>query len=719
KDAKNRPRSAPSKAALFMGGNTPKLSDDTKKEIIDFFMKQQGRRNQPDKLTMHTAGQSKNSISQAPDTLANQAFNEYETYWRANAKHNHPGRRFKQELHGFSDGQHSQTVRHDFWAEPTKDPNEKQAEWVIGNSNNTYQQPVSVIGSWVGAAQRYRIDPVDGRYLYSSVLNRDNLFKALNLLEDHRIESLMVMKYPQVRHHFIAAVLKHIIMGVQKAQYSNIPAEMKVKIQASLYLWLAGRRYLPTSVIAQARQEFLDVFKPSPEQMEELELLMDTYRYTPISRDRHRLAVMTGPIYLLLSRFIEICHYELGVPVFHNDPDTHNAGTTAGDYYDVDGHEGVGASQAPSDRQSAKSAEELKEWDKEQADKPEPKSADDTEASDNGDDTQESAPPSPSESDDADTDGEGAGASSGGDSGDDYADDEVAGDGEDGDSDYGDHDIGTEDDTASSNGYSGEPTPDGAERSRNPDTLIDRLRSLVAESSVNTMRHAKESLAAINKGVERVRQERLFSNAERPTEFREATTEWRLMSASLRNALRQLKANREDDWARGTSAGKVDIMRWVESRDLHTEIFDEWQEDGDERPDAEVVILIDRSGSMGRRFDTALMMGWAIKHACQAVDIPCSVFMYDTNYRLIYAPYARTGNGQAPMFPSGGNTEPKGLIQVVGSYLTKLSDAKHKILFSITDGEWGAPDDYRAPMAAMNQQGVQTLLLQLPTSIDV
>jgi hypothetical protein len=53
---------------------------------------------------------------------------------------------------------------------------------------------------------------------------------------------------------------------------------------------------------------------------------------------------------------------------------------------------------------------------------------------------------------------------------------------------------------------------------------------------------------------------------------------------------------------------------------------------------------------------------------------------------------------------------------MVAKTILQKSEAKHKLLFSITDGEWFVSQTGCNTIAEMNKAGVLTFLVQLPTS---
>lgn len=558
-----------------------------------------------------------------------------------------------------------------------------------------------------------------GNPFYAHEFRQAAIHRAWNLLEDQRIETLMVAKYPPVRHYFTAAVMEHLIGAVRKSSSQMQPRTnedfmQRRRVAAQIWLFIYGRRYLPWSLIAEARKEFQECYGATDEQMTELELIIDTYRSAPISRTKGWLAANGGGISLLLVRLLEIVHFELGVPFMASM-------STSGSPFDFDKHDPQEYGSAPTDSQISEALKKVAENDDAQKAQEEEKksgggSADgdededgDADGSAGGEDAEDESDSStsgsaPLQPDDSDSDSADSG------DGDDDGDGDGDGDGSSDSTKESQDDATTNAVMADGVGKSGTKFGD------NPDfgqSLIKHAESVLNGANESLESQAQEIMATVSKRVEKIREDNLFHNPSKPTRMEAVSSDWRMMSASLRQALRQLQSYRENDWVRGSNSGTVNIGTYIDSRGLHTDFFDEWVDDGDIRPDCEVVILMDCSGSMDGQMEDACTLLWAIKNACQDNEIPCSAFMYDTDYSLVCAPDDRMPRQEYPLFSSGGGTEPSGLLKLVASYLVRVSDAKHKILFSVTDGAWGEAG-YQNILAGMNDAGVETILLQLP-----
>jgi hypothetical protein len=107
--------------------------------------------------------------------------------------------------------------------------------------------------------------PRKGTVFMKEVINR-NLMQAANMLEDQRIETLLVARYPSVAPFLIATCARYL---------GNSPEEAE-----GAYMLLRGRRYLPI----QIREAFRDLFY-DPTLISVIADIVDQYRLLVFPRD--------------------------------------------------------------------------------------------------------------------------------------------------------------------------------------------------------------------------------------------------------------------------------------------------------------------------------------------------------------------------------------------------------------------------------------------------
>ncbi|NBO56138.1 MAG: hypothetical protein EBU84_16460, partial [Actinobacteria bacterium] len=97
--------------------------------------------------------------------------------------------------------------------------------------------------------------------------------KMWNVLEDQRIESLFVARFPSARHFFTATVLKYIATYRPDGQENR--DEQK---QGAGYLLLTGRKYISKKVRNTYRELLKSDYQLTDQQVAEFELLVEQFR---------------------------------------------------------------------------------------------------------------------------------------------------------------------------------------------------------------------------------------------------------------------------------------------------------------------------------------------------------------------------------------------------------------------------------------------------------
>jgi hypothetical protein len=273
------------------------------------------------------------------------------------------------------------------------------------------------------------------------------------------------------------------------------------------------------------------------------------------------------------------------------------------------------------------------------------------------------------------------------------------------------------------------------------DATPDKVRQDILEAVKNVqeavLAEVMETASSIVSSVKKEKFNRLFDNPEIPSSTIPAPSSYKALASNFSSALSKLKADTDNQWESGKQNGKFNTLLSIESRDLHFDVFDEWMDEGDDRPDAEVVILLDQSSSMqnhvghwdgekvaydwGTSFSSVMAQAsasmWAIKYACSKHEIPCSVLGYDDEFRALYSADSVVHLGSIPMFGSRGGTQPDEAVSVAIQILKK-SNAKHKLLFSITDGEWLSDHKTQCEIQGLEKLGISTFLIQLPKGME-
>ena len=183
-------------------------------------------------------------------------------------------------------------------------------------------------------------------------------------------------------------------------------------------------------------------------------------------------------------------------------------------------------------------------------------------------------------------------------------------------------------------------------------------------------------------------------------------------------------------WERGVPTGRLNIGLAIDSeaQDTDANVFDRWNDSGDDAPRVELVILLDQSSSMRTGIPKHYSSGlasvmaeasasmWAIKHACQQNEIPCTVIGYSApnETRVLCRADDRVPN-TAGIYASKSFTDPSLALKIAHSVFS-MSDATNKILVSISDGDWSINSEEINTIRAMHGLGVDSIFVALPTS---
>ena len=549
---------------------------------------------------------------------------------------------------------------------------------------------------------------------------KGSFFKAWNILEDQRIESLFVAKYPASVPYFKSIIAKYITHGRLETN-TNKEADEK----QSMWVLLYGRKYLPLEIRLQTEAMFQLHYKVSDKDIKSLKKIVDTYRAIIFPRDASEAFKLVEQFASLLQKIFPIG----GIP----------EGISVGRHSLNEGQVDSLKEQKQSQKLREQADKDLEKEDKNASDSKE-KSDDDSDddsddkSSDDSDeksDDDDGAPSNPSENSDVDSGSEGEGE----------------GEGDDSEEDSSPQNENHSD--SDSQGKSVRQTGQVRKPSQSEVTLQDQTDQMLEASSNEVGNEIKKQIKQMRKSISDNRFKRFFDRTTAPHHTSTPPVAYRALSNTISQSLAKLKADKDNQWDKGVSTGKFNYLRQVESRGLHFDIFDQWVDEGDERPDAEIVILLDTSSSMqclnydykaiqeamdskGERLnnwdmtmhrgnaliDEASCAMWAIKLACQNQEIPCTVIGYDDYPHALLTESDSVSRGQIKMFGAKGSTSACQSIMIADQVLSK-SDAKYKLLVTITDGEWADEYESSKVVADMNKRGIKSLLVCLANGYEI
>lgn len=514
-----------------------------------------------------------------------------------------------------------------------------------------------------------RYTPRNGSELCLWVIE-NNYWKAFNALEDQRIETLMVGRFPSTVNWLTATVAQFILNTPEAIEHA--------------YPLLRGRRYLPLEIRQLARKHYA-----KQENIVALAEVIDEYRLLLFPDDTERAKE-------LIARFAELIQGDnLADPNGHESRPFH-------------GHESSDSRPAPKreqerDRKNAEKQE--KELDKEDTQS----SSADSDDSDSDDDSQSNSSADNSADDsDTDSDSNGNGA---GDSDDDSDDDSDSKEDSNSSSDFGDVTVAEDsdddsefDDSYEADNLSRHAGAGGKSKTANSQEVTDTMEEIIQSVTEELMDNLnKLSMQVVGKPLMGTVSAESVSRAD----YRSvpATADLVTVQRSFARELERLKANYDPSWLTEQRSGKLNAKRYMQGASVRT-LFDKWQSGRDDVTAIEAVILLDRSSSMqGHNAKEAYKSLWAIKRSLDKVHASTTVYTFDSHTHLLYSADEKADTTIRDSGASG-TTQPEVAILNAQNILA-TTDKPIRILFMITDGAWGG-DKAEESVRRMKEAGVLT-----------
>ncbi len=503
----------------------------------------------------------------------------------------------------------------------------------------------------------------------------NNYWKAFNALEDQRIETLMVGRFPSTVNWLTATVAQFIL---------NTPEAIE-----NAYPLLRGRRYLPLEIRQLARKHYA-----KQENIVALGEVIDEYRLLLFPDDTERAKE-------LIARFAELIQGDNLA-----DPNGHEARP-------FQGHESSDSRPAPKreqerDRKNAEKQE--KELDKEDT---QSSSADSDDDSDSNDDSDSDSDSQSNSSSDNFADSNDKGGNGGNDSDDELDSDDDSDSKEDSDSssDFGDVTVAedSDDDSESDDSYEADNLSrhagaGGKSKTANSQEVTDTMEEIIQSVTEELMDNLnKLSMQVVGKPLMGTVNAESVSRADYRSVS--ATADLVMVQRSFARELERLKANYDPSWLTEQRSGKLNANRYMQGASVRT-LFNKWQSGRDDVTAIEAVILLDRSSSMqGHNAKEAYKSLWAIKRSLDKVQARTTVYTFDSHTHLLYSADEKADTTVRDSGASG-TTQPEVAILNAQNILA-TTDKPIRILFMITDGAWGG-DKAEESVRRMKEAGVLT-----------
>lgn len=521
---------------------------------------------------------------------------------------------------------------------------------------------------------------------------------AMNILEDQRIESLMVAKYRSTAAYFTSMFVRHVL----DAKNGDVN---------KTFLLSYGRRYLP----ARLRKALRDMFvaKYGEPMAREAERIIDAYRKVVFRASD----VKNSPEFLhqteLIRRFNALMS-DVGDQDMPDDPYGHSqtdrddpqvSGDRTSTRDKEENQESAAEEQSKTDREGDQAYEQFDGSDNDDSD-----ADSDDDSDDDAEDGSEGA--GDDDSDDADGDDDGQGQGDGDDAGDEEGDGESesgSGSGDQDDADASDGDGDSDGDGESSTSGTNKGSGKGATAGDNqnqPEDIRDIAEDIdnAVQDSTQVKRDVRDWQERVSNNVGKV----LYGSQQFYVE-RQPKPEFMGASRRFGKELQRLWADADPGWNKHQATGRLSMQRAMTGGDMDT-IWDQWDEGKNDATDIEMVLLVDCSISMDTQMAEASQASWAIKRAVEQVGGHVTVLGYSDSHTIHYPRYQRATTKYRGFHDLNGTNPTTALQQAQIAF--NRSKAHHKLLVVITDGAWpyNVVNESESRIEEMNRSGVATAL---------
>lgn len=168
------------------------------------------------------------------------------------------------------------------------------------------------------------------------------------------------------------------------------------------------------------------------------------------------------------------------------------------------------------------------------------------------------------------------------------------------------------------------------------------------------------------------------------------------LAADMEQAFRAATQDTAPSWHHQQRRGVVEPMRYMTRQPGDMEFFRAYIDNGNPGHDLEVSVFLDVSGSMDGTGNELGAAAWAMKSACDALNIDCSVHLFDDRGYTLWTVRERVA--AVPSIGARGGTDPSWAFSNV---LAAERNKRQHLVLVMTDGEWGGGasslHDYRYP----------------------
>lgn len=539
--------------------------------------------------------------------------------------------------------------------------------------------------------------PVNSNSLTITRTKNPHFEEAYRLLEENRVETLMIGRYAEVRKHFLLPVLTFLEMTDTQSD-------------DELFLLTHGRRYIPKQIRSSYREYFENRYgKPVAQKCADI---IGQYRFVVLAtKGDFRVA---GDLVNELAMVLD------SEGISNLAPDEPMVGGTA--VIDL-----MAAAGAPSADFQKNSTDQKKDADKAKQQEEKDDAAEQGAGGVSGEGGQ--APSGGPE--------EAAGEDDGGDSQDGGGEDDGPDESAPEDGGRGGKDqpgkagrpapsgvrSGGSDDAPGRSDRSGDPasssgvgTEEGVSTTLAPHEMADEIQQEINNllkdadvlSKVRSLRNAMDDHVAQNS---------VLSEDDARRSKHPVTAAMVRRSDDLYQQLQEMWAQIEPGWKFGVSDGSRLDMNRVFSAQTDEEmenVYVNWEEGRQESSGLEVVLVGDESESMSgyrsqvlgaggkKRYHIASEGVWELRYALDRVGAKSTVLTFQTGSQVLYHRDEETDPGHYHLFSSTGGTYPKDAITEARRILA-VSEMPYKLMIVYTDGQWlGNDTDIQESLESMD-----------------
>jgi hypothetical protein len=247
----------------------------------------------------------------------------------------------------------------------------------------------------------------------------------------------------------------------------------------------------------------------------------------------------------------------------------------------------------------------------------------------------------------------------------------------------------------------GEVNSDTADFNTKSSEVISELQETVnrAKADKSLQKKVRDTLKAIQK-------DRSSKSTLEKTRSGSFTPQMSEVTASrlFAQELELLRIESDPAWNREKPSGKLNVKRAMNA-DINRidTLFDRWQEGNDDY-DIEASILIDRSGSMYTEIGSACRSAWVIKRAIERINGKVSVSVFSDYARELFDRDTLASATDVRIVEAGGGTDPSDSLTETARIMEN-TNAKTKLVFILTDGEWYKPAVADSKIEQLVKQG--------------